>query len=98
MTRPMIVRASLRSFRLMLSIEIGIHMHLSLRDFEALSCESGPSWRRYVHYPHLLFCAKCRRELKAYGEDRSLILDIKSAYAREEKIHLIRASRGASRR
>ena len=73
-------------------------MHLSLRDFEALSCEGVPSWRRYVHYPHLLFCAKCRKELKSYGEDRALISDIKDAYAREEQIHLIRASRGASRR
>ena len=73
-------------------------MHLSLRDLEALSCEGESSWRRYVHYPHLLFCAKCRRELKSYGEDRSLISDIKNAYAREEKIHLIMASRGASKR
>ena len=94
----MTVRVSLRSFRRMQSIEIGFQMHLSLRDFEALSCEGESSWRRYVRYPHLLFCAKCRRELKSYGEDRSLISDIKNAYAREEKIHLIRASRGASRR
>lgn len=71
-------------------------MHLSLRDFEALSCEGGAFWRRYVHYLHLLFCAKCRKELKAYDEDRSLILDVKNAYAREEKIHLIRASKRAS--
>ena len=73
-------------------------MHLSFRDFEDMSREGVPSWRRYVHHPHLLFCAKCRKELKSYGEDRSLISDIKNAYAREEKIHLIRASRGASRR
>jgi len=73
-------------------------MHLSLRDFESLSCDGEPSWRRYVRYPHLLFCAKCRKELKSYGEDRSLISDLKNAYAREEKIYLIRASRGASRR
>ena len=54
-------------------------MHLSLRDFETLSREGEPSWRRYVHYPHLLFCAKCRKELKSYGEDRSLISDLKNA-------------------
>ena len=94
----MIVRVSLRSYRRMQSIEIGLHMHLSLRDLEALSREDAMSWRRYIHYPHLLFCAKCRQELKSYGEDRSLISDIKNAYAREEKIHLIRASRRASRR
>ena len=96
MTSPTTVRVSLQSFRRMQSIEIGFHMHLSLRDFEALSCEGVSSWRRYVQYPHLLFCAKCRKELKSYGEDRPLISDIKSAYAREEKIHLIRASRRAS--
>ena len=72
-------------------------MHLSLRDLEALSCEGVSSWRRYVHYPHLLFCAKCRKELKSYGEDRSLLSNLKNAYAREEKIHLIRTSRGRSR-
>ena len=94
----MTARASLRSFRQMQSIEIWFHMHLSLRDFETLSREGEPSWRRYVHYPHLLLCAKCRRELKSYGEDRSLISDLKNAYAREEKIHMIRASRGASTR
>ena len=71
-------------------------MHLSLRDFEALSCEGEAFWLRYVHYPHLLFCAKCRKELKAYGEDRSLISDVKNAYVRAEKIHLIRTSRRAS--
>ncbi len=73
-------------------------MHLSLRDFEALSCGGEPSWRRYVRYPHLLFCAKCRMELKSYGEDRSLISDLKNAYAREENIHLTRASKVRSRR
>ena len=92
----MTARASLLSFRRMQSIEIGFHMHLSLRDFEVLSCDGGPFWRRYVHCPHLLFCAKCRKELKAYGEDRSLISDLKNAYVREENIHLIRASRGIS--
>ena len=71
-------------------------MHLSLRDFEALSGEVGPSWLRYVHSPHLLFCAKCRRELKSYGEDRSMIAGIRDAYAREENIHLIRSSRRTS--
>ena len=73
-------------------------MHLSLRDFEVLSREGVSFWWRYVHYPHLLFCAKCRKELKSYGEDRLLISDVKNAYAREENIHLIRASRSASRR
>ena len=94
----MTARESLRLFRQMQLIEISFHMHLSLQDFEALSCEGKPSWRRYVQYPHLLFCAKCRKELKSYGEDRSLISDLKNAYAREEKIHLIRASRRSSRR
>lgn len=73
-------------------------MHLSWRDLEILSCEGTPSWQRYVRYPHLLFCAKCRRELKAHGEDRSLISDLKAAYVREERIHTIRTSRGTSRR
>lgn len=73
-------------------------MHLSLRDFEALSRQGDSFWRRYIHHPHLLFCAKCRKELKAYGEDRSLIADIKNAYAREEQIYLVRASRRATRR
>lgn len=73
-------------------------MHLSLRDLEALSCGDGPSWLRYVRCPHLLLCAKCRRELKTYGRDRVLISDVKNAYARGEEIHLIRASRRTSRR
>lgn len=71
-------------------------MHLSWRDFENLSCVDVPSWQRYARYPHLLFCAKCRKELKAHGEERTLISDLKAAYAREEKIHTTRASRGTS--
>jgi hypothetical protein len=98
MMRPMAALVSLRLFLRTQSIELGIDVHLSLRDFEALSLEDGSSWRRYVRCPHLLFCAKCRKELKSYGEDRSLISDIKSAYAREEKIHLIRTSRRVSTR
>lgn len=97
MTRPTTVRVSLRLFRQMQSTEIGLHMHLSLRDFEDISCGGVPFLRRYVRYPHLLFCAKCRKELKSYNEDRTLISDVKNAYAREETIHLIRASRMASR-
>lgn len=69
-------------------------MHLSWRDLEILSCDGKPSWRRYVRCPHLLFCAKCRKELKTHGEDRSLISDLKAAYVREEEIHMIMASRG----
>ena len=96
MTRQTTVRAFLRLFRRMQSTEIGLKMHLSLRDFESLLCLWESSWRRYVRCPHLLFCAKCRKELKAYRADRSLIYDLKNAYAREEQIHLIRASRKAS--
>ena len=73
-------------------------MHFSLQDFETLWSEGGSSWLRYIHHPHLLFCAKCRMELKSYGEDRSLISDLKNAYVRDEKIHQIKVSRGASRR
>lgn len=73
-------------------------MHLSWRDLERLSGEDGTSWRRFLRYPHLLFCAKCRGELKAHGEDRSLISGLKSAYAREEEIHMVMASRRASKR
>jgi len=90
---PMAIRASLQSFRRMPSIEIRFKMHFSWRDLETLSCEDMPSWRRYVRYPHLLFCAKCRKELKAHGEDRTLISNLKAAYAREERIHMIRTSR-----
>ena len=73
-------------------------MHLSLRDFEALTCGEATFWRRCARYPHLLFCAKCRSELKSYGEDRPLILGVKNAYAREEAIHLAVASRRTSGR
>ena len=69
-------------------------MHLSWRELEILSCEVDLDWLRYVRYPHLLFCSKCRRELKSHGEDRSLILGLKSAYARDEMIHTMRSSRG----
>lgn len=73
-------------------------MHLSWRDFESLSHGGESSWRRYVRFPHLLFCAKCRRELKAHGEDGPLLESLKAAYAREETIRLIRTSREVSRR
>ena len=73
-------------------------MHLSWRDFEELSREGVSSWRRYVRFPHLLFCAKCRQELKSHDEDSPLISSLKAAYAREEKIHLIRTSREVSKR
>lgn len=73
-------------------------MHLSWRDFESLSRGGGPTWRHYVRFPHLLFCAKCRSELKAHGEDGPLLTRLKAAYAREETIHLIRTSREVTRR
>lgn len=73
-------------------------MHLSWRDFESLSRGGEPAWRRYVRFPHLLFCAKCRRELKAHGDDAPLLTHLKTAYAREETIHLIRTSREVTRR
>lgn len=73
-------------------------MHLSWRELEILSCEVDLDWLRYVRYPHLLFCSRCRRELKSHGEDRSLILSLKSAYARDEMIHTMRSSRGQPRR
>lgn len=65
-------------------------MHLSWRELETLSSDGTPSWRRYVRHPHLLFCAKCREELKSHAEDRALILNLKAAYARDEKIHTLR--------
>jgi len=71
-------------------------MHLSWQDLEVLSCVDMPSWRRYVRCPHLLFCAKCRQELKTHREDRLLLSDFKKAYARVEKIHAIMSSKGAS--
>lgn len=72
-------------------------MHLSWRELEILSREVNLDWRRYVRCPHLLLCSKCRRELKSHGEDRSLILSLKSAYARDEMIHTMRSSRGQTR-
>lgn len=67
-------------------------MHLSWRELEILSREVNQDWKRYVRYPHLLFCPECRRELKSHGEDRSLILSLKSAYTRDELIHTMRSS------
>ena len=73
-------------------------MHLSWRDLEELSRNGKLSWRQYVRHPHLLFCAKCREELKSHGADRSLIQNLKSAYARVEKLHTVMSSRSISRR
>ena len=71
-------------------------MHLSLRDFETLPHDGKLSWRQYIRYPHLMLCPKCRKEYKEYREDRSLIADLKAAYARDEEIHSVMVSKGAS--
>lgn len=73
-------------------------MHLSWRDLENLSREGKVSWRMYVRCPHLLFCSKCRRELRTHSEERALISNLKAAYVREEMIHTARTSRVTSRR
>lgn len=73
-------------------------MHLSWRDLEELSRSGKSAWRLYACNPHLLFCAKCRKELKSHVVDRSLILKLKAAYARDEKIHTMINSLSRTRR
>ena len=73
-------------------------MHLSWKDYESLASQGAGTWRDFVRYPHLLVCARCRRELKEHRENRALLGDFKVAYLRGEAVHKVMMSTGGGSR
>ena len=73
-------------------------MHLSWKDYESLAVRGAGTWRDFVRYPHLLVCARCRREVKEHRTDGTLLRDIKAAYLRGEEVHRVMVTKGGSRR
>ena len=73
-------------------------MHLSWKDYEALTARESGDWRDFVRYPHLLVCARCRREVKEYRINGTLLRDLKIAYLRDEEVRRVMVTRGGSLR
>lgn len=73
-------------------------MHLSWKDYDALATQGLGTWQDFVRYPHLLVCARCRRELKAHRESRTLLSDLKTAYQRGEAVHRVMSTGGPFKR